>query len=222
MSKTLQLYLTDVETALSAQADAVEQMVQAAYQGLRERCLGSAAKVLDSESELNRSEVDIEEKCLELLALHQPVAVDLRRVAAVLKINGDLERIGDLALNLAERTEDLVRSPEVSVPAELELMVERAIEMLRDAHLAFVRVDEDLAQSVRQRDDEVDALNRQVIADLTKQMESRPEQVEGLLHVFSASRIIERIADHATNIAEDVVYLAKGQIMRHRWVAYSA
>ena len=217
MSKLLQRHLTEVETALSEQADAVERMVHAAYQGLRERCLGSAAQVLDSESQLNRSEVDIEEKCLELLALHQPVATDLRRVAATLKINGDLERIGDLALNLAERTESLVHCPDVPVPAELEQMVERAMEMLRDAHSAFVSVDEELAHSVRERDDEVDDLNRRVIDDLAKQMETNPHQVEGLLHVFSATRIIERIADHATNIAEDVIYLAKGRIMRHRW-----
>jgi phosphate transport system protein len=217
MSKLLQRHLSEVEHALSAQADAVETMVQVAYEGLRERCLGSAAEVLDSESQLNLTEVDIEEKCLELLALHQPVAIDLRRVAATLKINGDLERIGDLALNLAERTEDLARCPDVPVPAELEKMVERAIEMLRDAHRAFVHVDEELAQSVRQRDDEVDDLNRRVIGDLVKQMESRPHQVEGLLHVFSATRIIERIADHATNIAEDVIFLAKGEIARHRW-----
>ncbi|TWT96813.1 hypothetical protein Pla108_25870 [Botrimarina colliarenosi] len=222
MSKFLERHLTEVEHALSLQADAVERMVQAAYEGLRERCLGTAAAVLDSEAELNRSEVDIEERCLELLALHQPVAVDLRRVAATLKINGDLERIGDLALNLAERTEDLARIPHVAVPAELETMVERAIEMLRDAHSAFVHVDEELARSVRLRDDEVDALNRGIIASLTKQMAAEPQQVEGLLHVFSASRIIERIADHATNIAEDVMYLAKGEITRHRWVKQSA
>ena len=222
MSRLLERHLSEVETALSEQADAVERMVQAAYQGLRERCLGSAEQVFDSEAQLNRSEVDIEEKCLELLALHQPVAIDLRRVAATLKINGDLERIGDLALNLAERTEDLVRCPEIPVPAELETMVERAIEMLRDAHTAFVRVDLELAYSVRNRDDEVDSLNKQIIGDIVRQMESNPQWVEGLLHVFSASRIIERIADHATNIAEDVVYLAKGEITRHRWSVRSA
>lgn len=222
MSKPLQLHLLEVEQALSNQADAVERMVQTAYRGLRERCLGTASEVFATESRLNRTEVDIEEKCLELLAIHQPVAIDLRRITATLKINADLERIGDLALNLAERTEDLAKHPEVAVPAELETMVERALEMLRDAHGAFVRVDEELADNVQKRDDEVDDLNREVIAGIVARMEREPQHAEGLLHVFSASRIIERIADHATNVAENVVYLSCGQITRHHVEAKSA
>lgn len=222
MSKHLQIDLADIEQAISDQSDAVERMIHAAYEALRQRCVGAAAEVLASESELNRSEVEVEDKCLELLALYQPVAIDLRRVAAAMKINAELERIGDLALNLAERTEDLAKHPEVSVPASLELMVERAIEMLRDAHASFVRVDAELAQNVRERDDEVDDLNREIITGIVKRMEKEPQNAEGLLHVFSASRIIERIADHATNIAEDVLYLSRGKITRHGLVAHSA
>lgn len=222
MSKHLQSDLAEVEQALSDQADAVEQMVHAAYEGLRQRCLGTASDVLATEARLNESEVEIEDKCLELLALHQPVAIDLRRLAAAIKINSDLERIGDLALNLAERTEDLAKHPGVEIPANLEVMVKRALEMLRDAHTAFVQVNEGLAVSVRQRDDEVDDMNRQIIEGIAARIEAEPHHAAGLLHVFSASRIIERIADHATNIAEDVLYLSRGEIARHRVVARTA
>jgi phosphate transport system protein len=216
MGKHLQFALADLESAITAEAEIAEDMVRAASRGLRERCLGAAGEVLSNETAINRSEVSIEEQCLDLLATHQPVAVDLRKVAAVLKINADLERIGDLALNLAERAESLVEFPGVPVPEELEVMVDCAIEMLRDARLAFVAMDQDLARDVCRRDDEVDGMNEQLIKGLVKKMADDPTQVPGYLHVFSASRIVERIADHATNIAEDVAYLVNGTISRHQ------
>ncbi|QDT69652.1 hypothetical protein MalM25_25910 [Planctomycetes bacterium MalM25] len=215
MGKNLQTDLADLEHLLSAQAELVEEMVLASYRALHERSLDVAVEVLAKEPEINASEVNIEEHCLEVLALQQPVAIDLRRVAAMLKINSDLERIADLAVNVAERTKSLNEYPQVRVPEPLELMLERALGMLRDAHAAFLRVDADLARDVCCRDDEVDAINRDVIAGLVKEMESQPQDVAGYLHVFSVSRIIERIGDHATNIAEDVVYLAEGEITRH-------
>lgn len=217
MTKHLENDLARLETLLSQQASRVEQMVDTAYRGLRERCLGTAAEILSKEAEVNRAEVKLEEDCLKTLALHQPVAVDLRRTAATLKINGDLERIADLALNLAERTESLADFPEISIPPGLEHMVERVIEMLRDAHLAFVKLDADLADSVCRRDDEVDDMNREVIGYLITEMQNHPDRVEGILHLFSASRIVERIGDHATNIAEDVSYLVRGEIARHQF-----
>ncbi len=220
MSKHLQRDLTAIERSLSQQASVVEQMVQTAYRGLRERCLGTAAEILAQESALNASEVRIEEECLETLALHQPVAIDLRRTATAIKINADLERIGDLALNLAERTEALASHPEVPNPTGLEEMVERALAMLHDAHRAFVTLDVKLAHSVCRRDDEVDAINREVIQEIITAMERRPDHAAGYLHLFSASRIVERIGDHATNISEDVIYLVEGVITRHRWATY--
>ncbi|MCA9239772.1 MAG: phosphate signaling complex protein PhoU [Planctomycetales bacterium] len=216
MGKHMQFELTDLEREVTSQAERVEAMVVAASRGLHERCLGTAAEVLSEESVLNASEVEIEERCLKLLAMYQPVAVDLRRVCSALKINSDLERIGDLALNLAERTESLVEFPQVQVPQKLEAMVEVALDMLRDARRSFVELDADLAHAVRERDDEVDQMNEEVIHSLLKQMEADPAQVPGYLHVFSASRIVERIGDHATNIAEDVVYLVSGAIPRHK------
>lgn len=217
MGKHLHSDLTELEQQLSDQAQQVEVMVLAGYKALHERSVDVAAQVLADESKVNESEVSIEEHCLEVLALQQPVAIDLRRVAAILKINGDLERIADLAVNVAERTKSLQDFPQVPTPERLEKMLELVLEMLRDAHSAFVRVDADLARNVCQRDDEVDAINQSVISDLTEAMKKSPEDVAGYLHVFSVSRIIERIGDHATNIAEDVVYLADGKITRHRF-----
>ncbi len=215
MGKHLQFELADLESVVTAQAELVEEMVRAASRGLHDRRLGAAGEVLSNETAINRSEVSIEEQCLDLLATHQPVAVDLRRVAAILKMNADLERIGDLALNLAERAESLIEFPQVPIPEMLEVMVECAIAMLRDARQAFVEMDLDLASDVCRRDDEVDAMNEQLIKGLVKRMADDPVQVPGYLHVFSASRIVERIADHATNIAEDVAYLVNGTISRH-------
>lgn len=216
MSRSLESSLASIETAVSEQANRVESMVRAAYRGLCERCLGTADEVLAMEVVINDSEVVIEDRCLELLALHQPVAIDLRRIAGVLKINSDLERIADLSLNLAERTEALAVHPDIQVPAELADMVACAIRMLRDARNAFMNSDVELAKEVCQRDDELDEMNRLMIDELVKVMESRPDQVSGYLQVFSATRIVERIGDHATNIAEDVEYIVDGEITRHR------
>lgn len=215
MSKHLHMDLSGLERLLSQQAEEVEEMVLAAYQALHERSVDVAGKVLAQEARINRTEVAIEEHCLELIALHQPVAVDLRTIAAILKINGDLERIADLAVNIAERSKSLEAFPQVATPRRLERMLELALEMLRDAHRAFLSVDEGLAQGVCERDEEVNAINRTVIASVADRMQREPENVPGYLHVFSVARIIERIGDHATNIAEDVVYLANGRITRH-------
>ena len=151
-----------------------------------------------------------------MLALHQPVAVDLRRVATVLKVNSDLERIADLAVNISERALVLVLHPEFEFPNKLDRMVEAAIGMVRDALDAFVRLDVEAARDVCKRDDVVDELNRQVIVDLKSFLQDNIDEIEPALQYFSAARHIERIGDHATNIAEDVIYLVDGEIARHR------
>ncbi len=217
MGKYLQSDLAEIEHLLSSQARRVESMVLASYRALHERSLTIANEVFVHEKVINATEVEIEEHCLRVLALQQPVAIDLRRVAAAIKINNDLERIADLAVNIAERTKSLADFPSIRVPRELERMLELALEMLRDAHTAFENFDVELSQRVCRRDDEVDNINRQIIASLAQKMELEPENVSGYLHIFSVSRIIERMGDHATNIAEDVVYLARGKITRHRF-----
>ncbi|OYP29880.1 phosphate signaling complex protein PhoU [Rhodopirellula sp. MGV] len=214
--KSLEQSLEMIEDSISGQCDQIEAMIRSAYRGLCERCMGTADNVLAMEERINENEVQIEEHCLAVLALHQPVASDLRRTAAALKINADLERIADLALNLAERTESLVEFPHLEIPSRLTDMVLFSINMLRDAREAFLKVDKGLAMKVRGDDCKLDEMNRQVILELTEKMTAHPEWVSGYLHVFSASRIVERIGDHATNIAEDIEYVVDGEIHRHQ------
>jgi len=216
MSRHLQRDLESLKQDLLAQSSIVERMIYRSSQALRELRTDLLDQLLVDEDIVNSQEVEIEEECLKILALHQPVAVDLRRVATVLKINGDLERIADLAVNIGERTQSLVHYPNFRFPDNLDQMVEIATSMVRDALDAFVRLDPEAARDVCLRDDEVDDLNREVIEDLKVIIENKTAEIEPALQFFSASRHVERIADHATNIAEDVIYLVDGEIARHR------
>lgn len=216
MSRHLHRDLESLEQDLLAQSSIVEQMIYEASHILREQQTDLIEKLFADEEKVNRQEVEIEEESLKILALHQPVAVDLRRVATVLKINGDLERIADLAVNVSERARSLIRYPKFQMPANLDQMVEVATSMVRDALDAFVRQDVDAARDVRLRDDIVDELNREVIDEVCRLVQLDAAVIEPALHFYSASRHIERIADHATNIAEDVIYLVDGEIARHR------
>lgn len=217
MSKHLQRDLDALEQRLLEQSALVEQMAHRACQALREMDLDSVQEMMGDEAVVNRREVSIEDECLKILALHQPVAVDLRRVATVMKINGDLERIADLAVNIGHRTESLAGFPGFEMPSDLDKMATIAIAMVRDALDAFVRLDAGAAREVCLRDDEVDDLNREVIAGLRDFIRAEPDEIEPALYFFSASRHVERIGDHATNIAEDVIYLVEGEITRHRY-----
>jgi phosphate transport system protein len=216
MSIHLQRDLEALEQNLLSQSSLVEQMVFRSVQSLRELRVEIAQEVIANEETINYREVEIEEECLKILALHQPVAVDLRRVATVLKINGDLERIADLAVNISERTHSLSLYPDFQMPAHLDQMVEAALAMVRDSLDAFVRLDVELAHEVCLRDDQVDELNRQTINDLQNLVIHNSAEIEPAWQYFSASRHVERIGDHATNIAEDVIYLVDGEIARHR------
>jgi phosphate transport system protein len=217
MSKHLERDLEALEREILDQSSRVEEMIAKACQALVERRADIAAEVAASEIEINVREVKIEEECLKILALHQPVAVDLRRTATVLKINTELERIADLAVNIAERTISLTEHPEFEIPAKLERMFMRASDMVHEALDAFVDQDVDAAREVCRRDDEVDEYNRRVIDDLLETMRSRSDLVAGALHFFSVCRHVERIGDCATNIAEDVIYLVEGEIARHHF-----
>ena len=216
MSKHLQTDLTYLEDSVLSQASLVEEMIDKACRGLRELRADYGMDVIANELEVDRCEIRIEEECLKVLALHQPVAIDLRRVTTVLKINSELERMADLAVNIAERTHSLVEFPEFPVPVTLERMSKLAAQMMNQSLDAFVKQDVDLARHVGEQDDIVDEYNRELILELRRMMCERKEVVEPALHFFSASRQIERIADHATNIAEDVVYLVDGEITRHQ------
>ncbi len=215
MSKHLERDLELLEREILDQSSRVEEMIAKACQALVERRGDLAAEVAASEIGINVREVKIEEECLKILALHQPVAVDLRRTATVLKINTELERIADLAVNIAERTISLVEYPEFELPAKLERMFRRASDMVHEALDAFVDQNVDAAREVCRRDEEVDEYNRRIIDELLDTMRSHPHLVEAALHFFSVCRHVERIGDCATNIAEDVIYLVEGEIARH-------
>ena len=216
MSKHLERDLDALESRLLAQASIVEAMIHKASRGLIETRRELLANVIELEQQVDREEVLIEESCLKILALHQPVAVDLRRTATIMKVNNDLERIADLAVNIAERAQSLFLHTGLVVPDAFDRMVQVAVAMVRASIDAFVNLDTETARAVCLRDDEVDDLNRIVIEELHAVMRAEPKLVEAAVHLFSASRYIERMADHATNIAEDVIYLVDGDITRHQ------
>ena len=194
---------------------AVEEMIHRAVAQLHEPDYQAAEALAQQDDVIDEWDVRIEDNCLKILALHQPVAVDLRRIAAVMKIAGELERVADLAVNIGERACGLIAAPEVDIPDRLKEMAQSAVDMLHRAIDSYVESDVEKAWEVCREDDSIDQVNRQIIQSLIQQMHQRADRVESLLHLFSASRQIERVADHATNIAEDVVYLVEGTIIRH-------
>ena len=207
--------LENVQRRILSLASAVEQIVEKSIRALFERNARLARTLMESDTPIDMEENVIEEECLKILALHQPVAVDLRRVATIVKINTDLERMADLAVNIAERALALAQGPEVPVPATFRQMTDLTNTMVRDSLDAFLELDVDLAKRVCRLDDEVDRYNREIIEHVRDFMKQAPGNVEPGLHLFSAARQLERIGDHATNIAEDVVYLVAGKIIRH-------
>ncbi len=198
-----------------------EEILRIAVESLVSRNVKLAQEAIESDERLDHLEVEIEEDCLKILALHQPVATDLRYVIAVLKINNDLERIGDLAVNIAERVIYLADRPSFHMPLDLKGMARLTQLMVKRSLDAIVNTDSKLARDVRASDDEIDDINRDMYDVITEYITKNPDQVEPALHVLSATRHLERIADQATNIAEDVIYLVEGDIVRHQPEAYS-
>ena len=194
---------------------AVEELINEAVRGLQNRSSTLAEELAVRDHEINELDVSIEEECLKILALYHPVANDLRRVAVVLKIIGELERVGDLAVNIAERSRDIAQYPQFPLPNRLEEMATESLSMLHGSIDAYVEMDPAKARDVCLRDDGVDQLNVELIEQLRKDMTADTTLVEPGMHLFSCIRHIERVADHATNIAEDVVYLIEGEIIRH-------
>jgi phosphate transport system protein len=222
MSKHLERDLEVLQRDILTLAAAVEEAIYKSIRSLQERDTTLARQVIDGDTPIDTQENHVEEECLKLLALHQPVAIDLRRVAAILKINTDLERMADLAVDIAERSLVLSTPPYVPIPTGLQRMTDMTTSMVRQSLDAFVNLDARLARRVWRLDDEVDRYNDEIIQDIIQSMQSAPEMVEPGLSLFSAVRHLERIADHATNIAEDVVYLVEGEIVRHRPEAVEA
>lgn len=215
MSKHLEREIENLKKRILALSATVEDNVYRAVQSLTERNSTLADEVINSDPNIDQTEVAIEEECLKVLALHQPVAIDLRFIIAILKINSDLERMGDLAVNIAERAQFLATRERPDFPLDLSLMAEKTKAMMRKCLDSLMKQDAKLAYEVLSADDEIDAMNREMYGKIQEAIRRKPEQLESLIHLLSCSRHLERIADHATNIAEDVVYMIEGVIVRH-------
>ena len=215
MSAHLQIDLEDLHRDILSMCAKVEDLIHRAVAQLSHPSLADARALTQQDDEIDRWDVQIEDKCLKILALHQPVAIDLRRITTVLKISGELERVADLAVNIVERAVGLLDAPELQIPDKLVDMAQAAVDMLHRSIDAYVTLDSQLAREVCLDDDSIDQANAELIQHLIDEMHRQPDRLDALLHLFSAVRQVERVADHATNIAEDVVYLVEGKIIRH-------
>jgi phosphate transport system protein len=209
--------IAELKERLLAMAGTVEDMVSAAIRALAERDPAAARRVIEEqEPAVNRLEIDNEDAAINLMALHQPEAGNLRTLAACIKINNDLERIGDHAVNIAEAALFLVGVPQLKPLVDIPRMAEQAVSMLKDALDAFTRADPRLARDVCARDNIVDALNDQIKRELVTYMTSDAKSIDRALKLMMVSLNLERIADLATNLAEDTVYMATGDVIKHR------
>jgi phosphate transport system protein len=207
--------LEELNQALLEMGARVESSIHCSVQALVERDERMARRVMDDESTINKMELDIDARATRLLALNQPVAGDLRLLIMALKINTDLERMGDLAVNIAERALSLIHLPLVKPLIDTPHMAALVEDMLHWSLDAFVKRDAELAAKVLPTDDEVDDLRDRIYKELTELMQRDPRVVTGAIHLMFVARNLERIADHATNIAEDVIYLVNGVDVRH-------
>ena len=194
----------------------VEEAIAKAISALINRDAQLAQKVIANDSVIDRMEVEVEEECLKILALYQPVAADLRFVVATLKINNDLERMGDLAKNIAKRAAFIAKADPIDVPIDFRAMATQAQNMVKQSLDALVNADANLARQVRLEDDEVDASRQRIRQQVLNGIRRSPEKTEYLLKFNSVSKHLERLADMATNVAEDVIYMVEGEIVRHQ------
>ena len=219
MARHLQREIEKLKKKILALGAIVEENLRQAFAAIESRDADAARQVILADAVIDENEVEVEEECLKILALYQPVAVDLRYIVAVIKINNDLERIGDLGANVAERAVQLSQTEPITVPAKLLAMFERVESMLERALDALVRSDPALSRSVLAADDEVDELYPQLIDELKAEIRAHLDQLDALVLLFAVARYLERLADHTTNIAEDVLYMTEGEIARHQMPA---
>ncbi len=215
MSVHLQREIQQLKKRLLSLCALVDEQLQMAVRAVLQGDQQLARAVRQRDAEVDRREVEVEEECLKILALHQPVAVDLRLIVAALKINNDLERIGDLAVNVARKARLVVSVSLTEPPFDLETMSRLAQQMLRDSLDAMVSLDAPLAESVCARDQQVNEMKRAIRRQVEAMIRETPQQTPGFLRLHGVSRNLERVADLATNIAEDVIYMVQGKIVRH-------
>jgi phosphate transport system protein len=197
-------------------ASLVETAIASAIKSLIERDSKLAQRVIKSDEDIDSLELEIDKQCVDLLALRQPLAIDLRFITSSIKITNNLERMGDLAVNIAERVIPLSQEPQLKPLIDIPRMATITQTMVKDSIDAFVNRDTELARSVYERDSTVDALNDQIFRELLTYMMQDPGNITRAVHLVLISRHLERIADHSTNIAEEVVYIVKAKVVKHR------
>jgi phosphate transport system protein len=207
--------LDELKERLLRMAGMAEQAITRAVRAFETRDRAECERVFESEEAINSVEREIDELALDLLAMQQPMAVDLRFILAVIKINADLERVGDQAVNIAERVKGLVRLPAVDLPIDIPKMAETAGSMIRMSLEAFVLGDAALAERVLTMDDTVDRMNHEIANAMIEQMKKAPETAEQAVDALIIARNLERVGDHATNIAEDIIFWVRGADVRH-------
>lgn len=215
MTKHFRKELENIKKRILTLGSMVEDLVHTSVQAVDRVDADLADRIIKRDHEINETEVDIEEECLKVLALHQPVAVDLRFIIAVIKINNELERIGDQAVNIAQRVQVIAKRPKPPFWFDYSEMGEKAQKMLRMSLDALVNLDVDLAYRVITLDDEVDQIKSEAYDKIKQAIQDLPERVGYYINLLLISRHLERLADHATNIAEEVIYLVEGEIFRH-------
>ncbi|MCO4794460.1 MAG: phosphate signaling complex protein PhoU [Bacteriovoracaceae bacterium] len=215
MSKHLEVEMGKLKDKLLSLTSLVEDVFKMAINSLHTKDRKMAKQVVELDNDIDDLEVECEEDCLKILALHQPVAIDLRYIVGVLKMNNDLERIGDLAVNIAERSNYILKAKEIPAPFDFTTMSAKAMDMLADAIKSLMKMDIELARDVINRDSEVDEINKNMYFKVFDAIKESPDDVATLINYLAISRNIERIADFTTNIAEDVIYMVEGSIVRH-------
>ena len=215
MRSRFQHGLDELKERLLEMGGMAEAAIELAADSYRKRDGRLAQQVFEREKMINQSERTIDEMAVDLLAMQQPMATDLRFVLAVLKINSDLERVGDLAVNIAQRALDLTQEAEIEVPVDIARMTTAVSTMVRRALESFLSGKADVAQAVLEMDSIVDRMKDEAFVNLVAQMTRNPDKVRGYIDILLITRYLERIADHATNIAEDVIYWVSGADVRH-------
>lgn len=216
MARHFQREIDQIKKRALSLSAMVEEALRKAVSAIAERDVALAEAVIAADTEIDQVEVEVEEECLKVLALHQPVAIDLRFIVVVLKMNDELERIGDLSANVAGRALELCSLPPADCPFDYRGMAERAQWMLGRGIDALVNLDGELARQVWFKDGEVDEIHRGMYGAVKARIRSHPEELDAMIAYMGVSRFLERIADHAKSIAKDVIYMVEGEIVRHR------
>jgi phosphate transport system protein len=216
MPKRLQRDIEKIKKMVLSVGAMVEERIRMAIKAIESWDADLAEEIIRRDYEIDEAEVEVEEECLKILALHQPVAVDLRFLVATIKINSELERIGDEAVNIANRVRNISKRRKLNLSFDFGAMAEKAATMLRFSLDALVNLDLDLAFRVLTLDDEVDGMHREIYDRIKEVMSQNPDYVGYLINLYTTSRHLERVGDHSTNIAEEVIYLIEGEIIRHR------